>query len=168
MKRLTTMLLAAALGAMLLLPASGGAQVPGATTLTFYEPDAEGTFKLIDNAPKSPTPNPESKRFRFSAGDELVISNPLYDRKGGTRQGALYITAKVMKGRTFRDVLLSAQATYVLTDGSQIAVQGVFSLSKPTTTVAVIGGSGRYAGARGSLASTSDATSSTDVLTLLP
>jgi hypothetical protein len=167
MKRLTTLLVAAALGAVLLLPGSGNAQVPGATTLTFYEPDAGGTFRIVDNAPKSPASNPESKRFRFSVGDELVLSSPLFDRKGGTRQGTLYIVAKVVKGRTFADVKLSAQATYVLTDGSQIAAQGIFTLSKPAN-VAIIGGSGRYAGARGSLASVSDATSSTDTLTLLP
>lgn len=164
MKRLTTLLLAAALGAVLLLPGSASAQ---GTTLTFYEPDAQGTFKLIDNAPRSPVPNPESKRFRFSVGDEILISSALYDHKGGTRQGTLYVNAKVVRGKTFRDVRMSADATYVLTDGSQIAAQGIFSFAA-TTGIAIVGGSGRYAGARGSLASTSDATSTTDTLTLLP
>src|SRR5215204_1110857 len=31
---------------------SGSAQAPGATTLSFYEPDAQSTFKIIDNPPK--------------------------------------------------------------------------------------------------------------------
>lgn len=167
MKRLTTLLLAAALAGMLLVPGSGSAQVPGSTTLTFYEPDAGSTFRFIDNAPKSPTPNPESRRYRFSVGDEVVFTSPLFDRKGGARQGTLYTTAKVVKGGNFAKVSLIAQAVYVLNDGSQIAASGLFSFSKDAN-VAIVGGSGRYAGARGSLASVSAKDSSTDTLTLLP
>jgi hypothetical protein len=164
MKRLTTLLLAAALGAVLLLPGSASAQ---GTTLTFYEPDAGSTFRFIDNAPKSPASNPESKRYRFSVGDEVVFTSPLFDRKGGTRQGTLYTAAKIVKGGRFDQVSLIASAIYVLNDGSQISAAGLFSFSKPVS-VAITGGSGRYAGARGSLTSTTAKDSSTDTLTLLP
>ncbi len=146
---------------------SGSAQTPGPTALSFYEPVAGSTFKIIDNAPKSPSKNPQSSKYRFSVGDELVLSAPLFDKKGGTRLGKLYAEATVVSGKTFRDILIEASGTYVLNDASQIAVQGVFVLSKPST-VAVVGGTGRYEGARGHLSSTSDETSSTDTLTLLP
>jgi hypothetical protein len=136
---------------------SGTAQAPGGTTLSFYEPDAQSTFKIVDNPPKTfgNRPGPKS---RFTIGDKLALSSALFDKKGGTRQGRLYAdgTAKLL-----------ATGTYVLNDGSQISVQGYFSFSKDST-VSVVGGTGRYEGARGHLLSTSAEDSSTDTLTLLP
>jgi hypothetical protein len=168
MKRLLAVVAAVGgIGALILLPASGGAQASGATTLTFFEPDSGGTFKVVDNAPKSPSPNPQSRRFRFSVGDEVVFSARLFDRQGGTRQGTLYVDGKVIKGTTFANASLIASGVYVLNDGSQIDVHGAFRFSA-TANVAIIGGSGRYAGARGSLKSTNSDTSTTDTLTLLP
>ena len=42
---------------------SGSAQAPGATTLSFYEPDAQSTFKVVDNPPKTfgKRPGPKSR-----------------------------------------------------------------------------------------------------------
>jgi hypothetical protein len=158
----------AAVGVLTLAVAvpSGSAQAPGPTTLTFFEPDAGSTFKILDNAPKSPVRNPESKRYRFSIGDKLTFSSPLFDRKGGTRLGTLHVDATIVKGRTFNNISALATGSYVLNDGSQIAVQGVFKLSTKVVTIPVVGGSGRFEGARGHLTSTSAPTSSTDVLTL--
>jgi hypothetical protein len=167
-RRLIAVLSVFSCGAMVALPASAGAQVPGSTTLTFFEPDAGGTFKLVDTAPKSPTANPESRRFRFSVGDQVLFSNQLFDRQGGTRQGTLYGVATVIKGKTFASISVMAQVVYVLTDGSQLVANGVFSFAQPTAQAAITGGSGRYAGARGSVVSKSSASSSTDTLTLLP
>ena len=59
-------------------------------------------FKLVDTAPKSPVANPQSPKFRFSIGDKLVFSAPLFDKKGGTRQGRLYADATVVKGDELR------------------------------------------------------------------
>ncbi len=146
---------------------SGSAQAPEATTLSFYEPDAGSIFKVTDTNPKSPTKNPESPRYRFSIGDLLTFSAPLYDKKGGTRQGRLYAQGAVVKGSTFRTTALHVSGTYVLNDGSQIAVQGYLTFSDDST-FSVVGGTGRYEGARGHVRSTSDNTSSTDTLTLLP
>jgi hypothetical protein len=145
---------------------SGGAQAPGATTLSFYEPDAQSTFKIVDNPPKTfgKRPGPKS---RFTTGDKLTFSSALFDKKGGTRQGRLYGDGTIVKGGTFDTARILATGTYVLNDGSQISVQGYFSLSKDST-VSVVGGTGRYEGARGHLLSTSTSDSSTDTLTLLP
>jgi hypothetical protein len=158
---------ATAVAALALAVPAGVAQAPGATTLTFFEPDAGSTFTIVDNAPKSPTQNPQSRRYRFSPGDTLTFSSPLLDRQGGTRQGTLYAHAVVVSGKTFASIRLLATGSYVLNDGSQIEIEGVVALSGPSR-FAIVGGSGRYAGARGSVASTSSANSSTDVLTLLP
>ena len=146
---------------------SGSAQAPGATTLSFYEPDSQSIFRITDNAPKSPGRNPESPKYRFSIGDKLTISSPLLDRKGGTRQGRLFAEGTVVKGSTFRTLAIIANGTYVLAGGDQISVQGYLGLSD-TGTLSIVGGTGRYEGARGHLVSTSNANSSTDTLTLLP
>lgn len=168
MKRLLAVVaVTGGIGALILWPASGGAQVAGATTLTFFEPDSGSTFRLVDSAPKSPVANPESRRFRFSVGDEVIFSNQLFDRAGGTRQGTLYVDGKVIKGRTFASVAIIAHAVYVLNDGSQITGYGVASFSADAN-VAIVGGTGRYAGAHGTLKSTNASNSSTDTLTLLP
>jgi len=147
---------------------SGSAQTPGATTLSFYEPDSQSIFKITDNPPKSPARNPESSKFRFSVGDALTITAPLYDRKGGTRLGNLYAQGVVVKGGSFRTTGLHVDGTYVLNDASQIAVQGFLAFATDKSTFSIVGGTGKYDGARGHLTSTSDDTSSTDVLTLLP
>jgi len=149
---------------------NGSAQAPvppGSTSFSYYEPDAGSTFKILDNAPKSPVRNPMSPRFRFSLGDKLAFRSPLFDKKGGTRVGTLYADGTVVRGTTFRTASIIATGTYVLNDGSQIAVQGYFSFAKDSTA-AVVGGTGRYEGARGHLTSTSTEDSSTDTLTLLP
>ena len=145
---------------------SGTAQAPGATTLSFYEPDAQSTFKIIDNPPKTFGKRP-SRRSRFTIGDRLTLSSVLLDKKGGTRQGRLYADGTIVKGGTFETAKVLATGTYVLTDGSQISVQGYFSFSKDST-VSVVGGTGRFEGARGHLVSTSTETASMDALTLLP
>jgi hypothetical protein len=145
---------------------SGSAQGPGATTLSFYEPDAQSTFKIIDNPPKTfgSRPGPKS---RFSIGDQLAISSALYDKKGGTRQGRLYASGTIVKGGTFDTAALAASGAFVLNDGSQIAVQGYLSFSKDST-ISIVGGTGRFEGARGHDFTTSSSNSSTDTLTLLP
>jgi hypothetical protein len=147
---------------------SGSAQTPGATTLSFYEPDAQSIFRLTDNPPKSPVRNPESSKYRFSIGDALTISGPLYDRKGGARLGRLYAHGTIVQGTSFRNAVIHVTGTYVLNDASQIAVQGVFSFAKDTSTFSIVGGTGKYDGARGHVNSVSTENDSTDTLTLLP
>src|SRR6266508_5416648 len=92
MRRAITVAIAAtaAAGLSVVLSTGGGASAAGTQTLTFFEDAGRGTEKLIDNAPKSPTPNPGSRRFRLSIGDELVVRTPLFDRKGGARLGTLF------------------------------------------------------------------------------
>jgi hypothetical protein len=149
------------------LPGTGSAQAPGSTTLTFYEPDAGGTFRIVDNAPKSPVKNPESRRYRFSPGDEVILAQPLFDRAGGTRQGTLYLSGKVVAGKTFGNAKILANGAYVLNDGSQLTAHGLFTFTS-TVTVAITGGTGAHVGARGQLVSSNVTGGTQDVITLLP
>jgi hypothetical protein len=157
-----------AVGAFALWAQAGSAQAPTTTTLTFYEPEAGGTFKIVDNAPKSPTKNPESRKYRFSVGDELIFSQNLLNQKGGTRQGTIYGDFRVVKGKTFNSIVVIGQVTYVLTNGDQIDAHGVFQLAASDVRGAVTGGTGAYLGARGQVASHNNADgSSQDTLTII-
>jgi hypothetical protein len=151
--------------AAILVP-SGSAQAPGTTTLSFFEPDSQSTFRFVDNPPKQLGKRPSSKS-RFSIGDRLTLVSPLYDHKGGTRQGKLYADANIVKSGSFNTAAFTATGTYVLNDGSQIAIQGYFSFGGDAT-VSVTGGTGLYEGARGHMTTHSTDNDSTDTLTLLP
>ena len=146
---------------------SGSAQVPGPTTLTLFEPDDGGTFKILDNKPKSPVKNPESRRYRFSVGDQVIFSSPLFDGPGGTSLGTLYVKSTVVKGKSFANAKLMAEGVYEFKDGSQITLAGLFSFANAANVrVAVTGGTGTYDGVTGSLVSTEVSGGTQDVLTL--
>ncbi|HEX7300583.1 MAG TPA: hypothetical protein VF257_16415 [Solirubrobacteraceae bacterium] len=157
-----------AVGLFALWAQAGSAQAPGPITLSFYEPANGGTFNVVDNAPRSPVKNPESRRYRFSIGDEVLFSQSVFDRKGGTKQGTIYGEATVVKGRTFRSVLFLGRVVYVLNNGDQITAHGVFAFAADAR-VPVTGGTGAYEGRRGTVVSHNNADgSSQDTLTLLP
>jgi hypothetical protein len=166
-KRFVMLLIAAAVFA--LWAQAGSAQAPTTTTLSLYEATAGSTFSLVDNAPRSPVRNPESRRFRFSVGDEILLSNPVFDRKGGTRLGTLYGNGRIIRGRTFASASVMIDVVIVFANGDQLNAHGVFAFSQDDVRVAIIGGTGAYAGARGSVVSHSnDDGSSQDTITLLP
>jgi hypothetical protein len=89
-----------------------------------YEPANGGTFKILDNAPRSPVKNPGSRKYRFSVGDQLIFSNPVLDKKGGTRLATLYAEATVVSGKTFANVKALSRVTLVLINGDQIVAEG--------------------------------------------
>ena len=158
-----------AVGLFALWAQAGSAQAPGATTLSLYEPATGGTFKILDNAPRSPVTNPGSKKYRFSVGDQVIFSNPMLDHKGGTRLATLYVEGTVVKGKTFNSVSVLSKAVIVFTNGDQIAAQGIFDFSGAQVRIAIVGGTGAYASARGFVISQNNADdSSQDTLTILP
>ena len=158
-----------AVGLFALWAQAGSAQAPGATTLSLYEPATGGTFKILDNAPRSPVTNPGSKKYRFSVGDQVIFSNPVLDHKGGTRVATVYVEGTVVKGGTFSSLKVLSRAALVFTNGDQIAGQGIFGFSGADVRIAIVGGTGTYQGARGTIVSHNNADdSSQDTLTLLP
>ncbi len=166
-RRVLLSLVALTAAVLVVVVPSGSAQAPGPTTLTFFEPEDEGTFNILDLKPKSPVKNPESRRYRFSVGDVVSFTSPLYDRPGGASLGTLYVKATVVKGKSFANAKLMAEGVYELKDGSQITLAGLFSFANAANVrVAVTGGTGTYDGVTGSLVSTEVSGGTQDVLTL--
>jgi hypothetical protein len=151
----------------LAVAASGSAQTPGSRTASFFETNRGQRAAIVDNAPKSPVRNPESRRFRFSLGDKLIFVNPLLDRRGGSRAGTLYGDATVVGGRNFGNVKFLVQVVFELSDGSQITGTGTFRPGQ-TARIALTGGTGAYEGARGTIVSEEVSGGSQDTLTILP
>jgi hypothetical protein len=169
MKRLSLLAaaVAAAIAAGVVLAPAGGAQTPGGRTLTFLDDTNHGTQAFVDNAPKSPVRTPQSGRFRLSTGDMLYVSSPILDDEGGKRIGTAYSQFTVLKGNSFANAVFRGHGTFQLHDG-QIVADGIFRIANATNTVAVLGGTGAYEGARGSLTFTEVEHGSRDTFHLLP
>ena len=127
------------------LVAGSSAQSTG-RTLTLFQDVAHEDNAFIDNAPKSPSKNPDSRGFRLSAGDNLIARTPILDGRGGKHVGTLYAQAAVVQGKRFENAVLQAQATLVLADGTIVFAGLAGAADRP---FAVIGGTGAYDGARG-------------------
>jgi hypothetical protein len=145
--KILTLAAAAAVAIAVAVAATGSAQTTGGRTVTLFENIARERSTLVDNAPKSPSKNPESRRFRLSAGDELVNRTPILDHKGGARIGTSYAHAVVVNGRSFGNASLQANIVLALRDGT-IALAGIVGATQ--RPLAVVGGTGAYEGARGS------------------
>ena len=126
--------------------ADSSAESTEGRTLTLFQDVAHEANAFIDNAPKSPSKNADSRRFRLSAGDNLIARTPILDRRGGKHVGTLYAQATVVQGKRFENAALQAQAILVLADGT-IAFAGLAGVGD--RPFAVIGGTGAYDGARG-------------------
>lgn len=145
--KILTLAAAAAAAVAIAVAATGSAQTTGGRTVTLFENIARERSTLVDNAPKSPSKDPESRRFRLSAGDELVNRTPVLDHKGGARIGTSYAHAVVVNGRRFGNASLQANIVLALRDGT-IALAGLVDAAQ--RPLAVVGGTGAYDGARGS------------------
>ena len=147
MRKILTVAALAAITGATVVATTGSAQTAGGRTLTLFENIARERSTLVDNAPKSPSKNPESSRFRLSPGDEVVNRTPVLDRKAGAGVGAAYAHAVVVKGRRFESASLQAHVVLALRDGT-IALAGLVGAAQ--RPLAVVGGTGAYEGARGS------------------
>jgi hypothetical protein len=159
-----------AVGVFALWAQAGSAQAPAApTTLSLFEPANGGTFKIIDNAPKSRSANPGSRKFRFSVGDQIIFTNPVLNQKGGTRVATLYVEGTIVRGGRFTKAAVLSRVVLVFTNGDQLTAQGVFDFTGADVRLAVVGGTGTYQGARGFVVSHNNPDdSSQDTITLLP
>jgi hypothetical protein len=162
MKPTALVLPAALAGAALLVPAAS-AQAPATRSLTLREVAKGSTFAYVDNAPKSKKRgDPEA-----SLGDAIVFTNRIADASGA-RVGRLvaHCTVVVAAPRAQR-ATFQCTASMTLRDGT-LAVVALTNPSKPDTMGAVVGGTGAYAGARGTLVSKAKRNGdSDDTITLL-
>jgi hypothetical protein len=143
MKRVATLATAAVAVTVIagILTTGGAAQAPGERTFKIIEGRA-ATFKVIDNAPKARNPrNP-----RFSPGDGFVFTSPLFN-EADKRIGTNHVSCTVTRGGTFGRARGQCHGTYALRDGT-LAVSAVL---RETPPIAVVGGTGAYEGARGSV-----------------
>jgi hypothetical protein len=131
MKRLILTITACAALAVTALGGAAGAQAP--STLQLVQIDREVRTGLVDSPPKR----------RESPGDVFTVRGPVRDAAGGragTSNGVFTQTGP----RTAHGA-----ATFTL-PGGRIAVQGVLGLGGDDT-LAVVGGTGTYANATGSV-----------------
>jgi hypothetical protein len=124
----------------LFLLAYAGPASAAAAALHFQETEKGATFAFVDNAPKSKLRH--GFPTEISAGDMIVLTNPLLE--GGKKIGKL--SASCVATQTSRKF-----------DGAGFECTGTFVLPKGTLIIsgsgvsegAIIGGTGQYAGARG-------------------
>jgi len=140
-----------------------GSASAATTTLTFKEPEKGSTFAFVDNAPTSKKKHgfPTS----FSAGDEVIFTNPLEAEAkliGKIRVVCTATNNAGAKGFAAAGFICSGIAKI---PGGTLVVAA--ELSEGTTEGAVIGGSGKYAGARGSFVSKEGKGGSTTTVTLI-
>ena len=134
------------------------AQAPTARTIVFKELERGSTFKHVRNTKTS-------NRRALSTGDLIIFTNPLADA-AGQRVGRLYATCTATLGnRDFRKATMTCTGVMAVRDGS-LMVQVNTTPASSTTTGAVVGGTGAYAGARGVLVSKNVRGGSQDTITL--
>jgi hypothetical protein len=136
----------------LVLTAGGQAQQPAGQTLVLH--DSAMKIANIDVPPLV-----RSERSPETPGDEVIASSKV----GGAASGARYLVCLAAKqGKSVETALYSCQVTYNLANGT-ITAAGVAHINpSPPIVVPVTGGTGAYAGARGTLT----VTAQQDTLTL--
>ena len=143
MKLLISAALAAAAIAVAIVTTASGQTAPAhtATTLTFLSHDVH--FEFIDVPPKGGERKPPSE------GDEFVIGGRL-EQEGkavGTTNLVCTITQPGNHG-------VSSCTGMAIVPGGTLAIQGVSYIAGNSDTYAITGGTGRYAGATGTAATT--------------
>jgi hypothetical protein len=137
---------ASAAAAALLAAAPAAAQAP--PSLVFREVQKGSTFAFVDNPPRNPT----GRRPRLSPGDAFVVTVSL--TKGRVHRGTLRATCTIVA--TSKDPNRAPSLCYgvfTFKEGQVVAVISVANLDAKRTVGAVIGGTGAYAGARGTFTS---------------
>jgi hypothetical protein len=121
---------------------SSNAQQPGPPTgtLELVQLNRETRFRFVDNPPRSGDPG------RPSLGDLAIITARLRDT-ANRRAGKLYVVFMRLAGK--RRHVDEVRATFDL-KGGQIVMGGVSDGGR-VDVVAITGGTGAYAGARGSM-----------------
>ncbi|MGH2937203.1 MAG: hypothetical protein ACRDPE_03670 [Solirubrobacterales bacterium] len=126
-----------------------GSASAATTTLTFKEPEKGSTFAFVDNAPTSKKKH--GFPTRFSAGDEVIFTNPM--EAEGKLVGKLRVVCTATNDASSRNF---AAAGFVCTGIAKIpggTLVFAAELAEGNTEGAITGGSGKYAGAHGSFLS---------------
>ncbi|MGZ4186084.1 MAG: allene oxide cyclase barrel-like domain-containing protein [Solirubrobacteraceae bacterium] len=147
---LTALVMVAAIGAATAIAStSSTSSTTQITTLTLRSQQVTKSLRFVDNAPRGE-----------SAGDTVSFSENLYE--GSTRVGFSEVTGTLVDSK--RHDANNLTGTLILRGGT-IALQGTGLGQAPTQHVAIVGGTGAYAGARGEAAITAGRAFSTEQLT---
>ena len=145
---------------------SAGGQAPQGRTLTLHELAKGGSFGFVDNPPRT-TLTKEGEPRRFSPGDIEVESVPITDARGahlGRFDAYCVVTRPGVPGAHEE----ACSGAYRLKDGAISVVGAIVGSDTGTFSAAVVGGTGGYRGARGTVTFRSTKTGFTDTLHLLP
>lgn len=134
------------------------------TVLTFKELNKGSTFHFIDNAPKAKN----QKNPSISMGDQFVFVNPLANDKG-QHAGRLRATCTFTAGASSfaKGPPVICYGVFSFLNGTIDAIVSISDLNNRTSGGGIVGGTGAYAGARGTLKSVSTNRGSDDTITLL-
>jgi hypothetical protein len=133
-------------------------------TQTVKETARGGTTDVVDHPPKSPKGGTER---RLSKDDTLVITNPLRDTSNRPI-GRVRVTCAVTKAGSFDKAAADCLGVFQMKAG-KIYVTLPLDFASSTTNGTVLGGTGAYAGLRGTWTSVQHQDgSATDTFTLAP
>ena len=153
-------LVLAALCVVVVIAMPAGAQAP--SVLSFKELNKGSTFKLVDVPPRQ-----KNQRTPPSVGDQLIFTNPL-QKSATTTAGKLHVRCTVTKsGRKFSAVTALCDGAYAFANGT-IYASALIKLAAENPVGAVTGGTGAYAGARGTFESKNVKGGSQTTITLIP
>jgi Dirigent-like protein len=127
--------------------ASADARPAAVHPRTFKLTEHDGPFHFVDLAP------PNGSGRSVSAGDLLILTNPLTGRDG-SKAGTLHAVCTVTDVRSsVETAIFQCNASYVLRRGT-LALSAIAPVAAASTLrIAVTGGTGAYAGARGTVVS---------------
>ena len=127
---------------------------------TFRLVERPGTFKFVDVPPRQ-----QSEESPPTAGDQLIFTSPLF--RSGERAGKLHAVCTITRRtQTWDRIQASCVGTFDLRAGSiQLAVGG--RIFEDRLEIAVTGGTGRYAGANGTVTSVTRGNRTVDTVRLL-
>ena len=143
---LAAMSLAVTAAAAIAIASSGAAAASAPDTIVLRELDRGGTFAAVDVAPHSKWVH--GGPLHFSAGDEIVVTNPL-EVEGKVIGKLRAVCTATGSGRTFSGSGMQCLGTYSLPGGTLV---GSTLLGPKGRTGAITGGTGIYAGRSGSFA----------------
>lgn len=164
MNTLTAVVAGAVLAASIGVAAADG-QAPQGRTLVLTEL-AQGHYEgFVDNPPRAKRTR-DGEPSRLSVGDIFAQSFRIADQQGN-RVGRLHQECVITVPGTARKARAVCTAVLALKDGKISAALALIGEDNPTA--AVTGGTGAYAGARGTVTSVGNRDgSSTDTFQLLP
>jgi hypothetical protein len=149
------------------LAASAGGQTSGARTLTLTEVPKGASFGFVDNPPHTKFSH-EGEPRKLSVGDIEIQSIVVTDQQGN-KLGRFDAYCILTRPGVITNHEEECTGTYRLKDGTISATSSFVGNEASPFTAAITGGTGAYAGARGSLKSVAaKGGKHTDTLTLLP